>query len=91
MNPHGRVYSIELKPSAARDIKSLPRSVQKRIGKKIDALAHDPFPHGSVKLEASSGLRRVRVGDYRIIYQVREETLAVFVVRVKHRGDAYRP
>jgi mRNA interferase RelE/StbE len=85
------VYRIELKPSAVRDMKSLPRSVQKRVTRSIDALASDPYPRGSAKLEARGDLRRVRVGDYRIIYQVRQEILVVFVVRVKHRGDAYRP
>jgi mRNA interferase RelE/StbE len=85
------VYKIELKPSAVRDMKSLPPSVRKRVAQKIDALASDPYPRGSIKLEAEDNLRRIRVGDYRIIYQVRREILVVFVVRVKHRGDVYRP
>jgi len=85
------MYKIELKPSAVRDIRSLPRSVQKRVARRIDALARNPFPQGSIKLEASGDLHRIRVGDYRIIYQVRREILVVFVVRVKHRGQVYRP
>jgi mRNA interferase RelE/StbE len=85
------MYAVELKPSAVRDIKALPHSVQKRVGRKIDALARDPYPPGSVKLEAVGNFRRVRVGAYRIIYQVRQQALVVFVVRVRHRGDAYRP
>ena len=85
------MYKIELKPSAMRDMQRLPRSIQKRVAQKIDALAKDPFPHGSTKLEAFGDLRRIRVADYRVIYQVRQETLVIFVVRVKHRGDVYRP
>ncbi len=85
------MYKIELKPSAVRDIKSLPRPVQKRVAQRINSLARNPFPPGSVKLEASGDLYRVRVGDYRIIYQVRHEMLVVYVVRVKHRGNVYRP
>jgi mRNA interferase RelE/StbE len=85
------VFKIEIKPSAWRDMQRLPRSMQKRVAEKIDALANDPFPRGSTKLEALENLWRVRVGDYRIIYQVRKEVLVVFVVRVKHRGDVYRP
>jgi mRNA interferase RelE/StbE len=85
------VYTIELKPSAVRDMQRLPRSVQKRVAQKIDSLARDPFPRGSTKLEASDDLRRVRVGDYRVIYQVRQEILVVFVIRIKQRGDVYRP
>lgn len=85
------MYTIELKPSAVRDMLRLPHSLQTRISQKIDALAKDPFPRGSVKLEALDNLRRIRVGDYRVIYQVRRETLVVFVIRIKHRGDVYRP
>ena len=72
-------------------MKSLPGNVRKRVAQRIDALACDPFPRGSVKLEGSSDLRRVRVGDYRIIYQIRHEILVILVVRVKHRRDVYRP
>lgn len=85
------MYTIELKPSAVRDMQRLPRSMQTRVAQKIDALAKDPFPRGSTKLEALGDLRRIRVGDYRVIYQVRQEILVVFVIRVKHRGDVYRP
>jgi mRNA interferase RelE/StbE len=69
----------------------LPRSMQTRVAQKIDAPANDPFPRGSVKLEVQGDLRRIRVGDCRVVYQVRQERLVVFVVRVKQRGDAYRP
>jgi mRNA interferase RelE/StbE len=85
------VYTIEVKPSAVRDMQRLPRSIQKRVAQKIDALAKDPFPRGSAKLEAPGDLRRIHVGYYRIIYQVHQEVLMVLVVRVKHRGDVYRP
>lgn len=85
------MYTIELKPSAVRDMQRLPRSMQTRVAQKIDALAKDPFPRGSTKLEAQGDLRRIRVGDCRIIYQVRQAILVVFVIRVKQRGDVYRP
>lgn len=85
------MYTIELKPSAVRDMQRLPHSVRTRVAQKIDALANDPFPRGSIKLEAQGDLRRIRVGDYRVIYQVRQEILVIFVIRVKQRGDVYRP
>jgi mRNA interferase RelE/StbE len=72
-------------------MRSLPHAVQKRVAQKIDALASDPYPRGSKKLEAEGNLHRIRVGDYRIIYQVQQAILVVFVVRVKHRGSVYRP
>ncbi len=85
------MYTIELKPSAVRDMQRLPRPMQTRVAQKINALANDPFPRGSTKLEALDDLWRIRIGDYRVIYQVRRKTLVIFVVRVKHRGDVYRP
>ena len=83
-------YKITIKRSAARDLEALPRAMQVRIARKIDALAENPFPRGSKKLQAKQDLRRVRVGDYRIIYQVRQKILMVLVVRIRHRRDVYR-
>ena len=84
-------FTVRMKRSAAADLKSLPRSAQSRIARKIDALANNPFPRGSKKLEAKESLHRIRVGNYRIIYQVRKKALLVLVVRVRHRKDAFRP
>ncbi|HUT13786.1 MAG TPA: type II toxin-antitoxin system RelE/ParE family toxin [Thermoguttaceae bacterium] len=83
-------YEIRLKPSAVRDLEVLPRPVQTRVARKIDGLAEDPFPRGSKKLEGKENLRRIRVGDYRIIYEVRKKVLVVLVVRIRHRADVYR-
>ena len=83
-------YKITMKRSAVRDLRALPRPMQVRIAHKIDALAENPFPRGSTRLQAKPDLRRVRVGDYRIIYEVRQTILVVLVVRIRHRGDAYR-
>ena len=83
-------YTIRMKRSALRDLASLPRSMQARIARKVDSLAENPFPRGSKKLEAEDNLHRLRVGDYRIIYQVRKKVLVVLVIRIRHRKDVYR-
>jgi mRNA interferase RelE/StbE len=84
-------YHVELKPAAVRDLKKLPRSVQIRVASRIDDLAGDPRPSGSEKLEGSKKeLYRVRIGDYRIIYEVRRKVLLVLVIRIRHRRDVYR-
>lgn len=83
-------YSIVLTPAAIRDLKSLPRDVQKRIGKKIDSLADNPRPAGAVAIKGGKGLLRLRVGFYRIIYQVEDNRLVVLVIRVGHRREVYR-
>jgi mRNA interferase RelE/StbE len=82
-------YAIQFRPSAARAMEKLPRSVQARIRDAVDRLAEDPFPPGVKKLAGESGYR-LRVGDYRVIYDVSHRELIVLVVRVGHRPDVYR-
>lgn len=83
-------YTVKLKPSAVRDFKRLDRSAQKRVASKIDALAEDPIPSGVARLEGKGNLYRIRAGDYRIVYQVRDDVLLVLVVKIGHRRDIYR-
>jgi len=83
-------YTVELKPSAAKALEALPRPDQRRIAARIDTLATDPRPVGVKKLEGEDALYRVRVGDYRIVYQIQERRLIVLVVRIAHRRDVYR-
>ncbi len=69
---------------------ALSPAVSVRIETKIDGLARDPRPRGVKKLAGEEELYRLRVGDYRIIYQVRDRVLVVLVVNVGHRRDVYR-
>ncbi len=82
-------YSIQFVPSARKAIDSLPKGMRDRIAKKIDALALDPFPPGSRKLTGDKAFR-IRVGDYRVIYDVTHKVLVILVLRVAHRKDVYR-
>ena len=83
-------YTVELKPSAAKALEALPRPDQRRIAARIDTLATDPRPVGVKKLGGAENLYRIRVGDYRIVYQVQARRLVVLVVRIAHRRDVYR-
>jgi mRNA interferase RelE/StbE len=83
-------YRIEFTPRADREFRALGRSTQVRLGRRIDSLAENPRPQGIKKLAGEQDLYRFRVGDYRIIYQIREKSLLVLVVRVGHRADVYR-
>jgi mRNA interferase RelE/StbE len=83
-------YRVEVKASAVKEIAALPKRDQRRVVSAIDALADDPRPHGVRKLAGSENVYRVRVGDYRIVYQVFDDVLIVHVVRVGHRRDVYR-
>ncbi|MGB0062650.1 type II toxin-antitoxin system RelE family toxin [Candidatus Binatus sp.] len=83
-------YAIEFAPGAKRELGKLPREVQLKLNKRIDSLSLDPRPRGSKKLKGGDELWRVRVGDYRVVYEVRDKVLVVLVVRVAHRREVYR-
>ena len=74
-------YGVEIAPPARRQLKKLKKADQKRIIDSIDALGEDPRPAGMKKLSGALELYRIREGDYRIIYQVRDEVLLVLVVK----------
>ena len=77
-------YRVEFKPSAARTVRKLDSDVQRRVIARAEALADNPRPPGAKKLEGMRDLYCIRVGDYRIIYQVADKLLLVLVVRVGH-------
>ena len=81
---------IEVKPSAAKELARLPKPVQKRIGAKIDALAHTPRPAGAKQLSRPERIYRIRSGEYRILYQIRDNVLVILIIRIGHRKDVYR-
>lgn len=81
-------YRIELRPAALRALKKLDAPVARRIQGAIALLAEDPRPPASRPLRGRPG-RRVRVGDYRIIYTVEDDVLLVVVVTLGHRRDVY--
>jgi mRNA interferase RelE/StbE len=78
-------YGVILKPSAARELRKLAKPIQRRIGKKIDELAENPRPPDAKALAGGEGFLRVRAGEYRVVYTVRDRALIVLVVRIGHR------
>ena len=83
-------YRIEFKPSAAKEFSQLPKNVQKRITAKVNTLTDNPRPRGVEKLEGRANRYRIRVEDYRVIYEIHDEVLLVLVVRIGHRREVYR-
>ena len=83
------VYSLRFRKSVAKDLRAIPKKDLVRILTHIDSLALDPRPAGCEKL---SGLDRyrLRVGVYRLLYEIEDDVLTVLVVKVAHRRDAYR-
>ncbi|MDD5082587.1 MAG: type II toxin-antitoxin system RelE/ParE family toxin [Dehalococcoidales bacterium] len=83
------MYLLEVSHTAHRQIRRLPAQTQERVNSVITRLAENPRPPGAKKLTARDGYR-VRVGDYRILYQVDDGVKVVIIYRVMSRGDAYR-
>ena len=82
-------FKIEFKKSAVKELNSLSKNEIKRIVDKISLLAEEPRPSGCTKLSADEKYR-VRVGKYRILYQIFDRILLIVVVRIAHRKDVYR-
>lgn len=85
----GVSYSIRIRRSAARELRRIPPPHRTRIIHAIDSLGEHPLA-GSVLKGGLRGLRRIRVGRYRVVYEVQDDELVVLVIRVSHRKDAYR-
>ena len=83
-------YSILLAPPAERQLKALAEQIQKRIVKRLRTLTANPRPQGLKKLAGEDDLYRIREGDYRIIYTIRDKELVVLVVKIGDRKEIYR-
>ena len=82
-------FTIEYAKSAEKELERLPKKAIERIRESIDNLSKEPHPPGSKKLKGEDGTYRIRVGDYRVIYEVYEEEIVILVIRIRHRKDAY--
>ncbi len=83
-------YRVEFSTAAARQVRKLPRPARDRVLDAIEGLGEDPRPHGSRKLAGEQTAWRIRIGDYRVIYDVFDAELVVSIVRAAHRRDVYR-
>jgi mRNA interferase RelE/StbE len=83
-------YRITLVPAAARQLRKFDPQVRRRIQAALELLATEPRPPAATALVGGSGEWRVRTGDYRIVYEIRDEELLVLVLRIGHRRDVYR-
>lgn len=82
-------YRVEFTTAAARQVKKLPRPARDRILDAIEDLGEDPRPHGVKKLSGEQNAWRIRIGEYRVIYDIFDAELVVSVVRAGHRREVY--
>ena len=82
-------YTVEILRSAQKQLSRINIEDQDRIISSIRALGDDPRPSGCKKLSGRSGWR-IRVGDYRVLYEIHDDHLVILVVAIGHRGEVYR-
>jgi len=83
-------YRVTLAPAAARQLRKQDPQVRRRLQAALDLLAVEPRPPAATRLVGGSGEWRVRTGDYRIIYEIKDDELLVLVLQVGHRREVYR-
>lgn len=83
-------YEVEFLPAAMKQLEDLSRQQQLRIVRAARKLAEDPRPSGVVKLAGADNLWRIRVGAYRVVYEIHDGRLVVVVVRIGHCRDIYK-
>lgn len=86
------VYKVEFVLSAKKEFDKLPSLVKDKIADAILFLSQNPFSEllKVKKLKGADELYRIRVGDYRVVYEVHQHTLLIVVIKIGHRKDIYR-
>ena len=83
-------YSLHFKPSVQRDLDGLPKPLIARILDRLEQLKSDPLPRQSAKLHGAERLYRLRVGDYRIVYELDTDAMLITIHHIRHRREVYR-
>lgn len=85
------MYQLLLGRRAEKDLRGLPATTFQRVLPQIESLATEPRPPGCRKLSGSDSDFRIRIGNYRVLYEIDDAERTVRILRVRHRSHAYRP
>lgn len=83
-------YVVQYDPRAVKELTKLDRPIARRIVKAVDDLGVQPRPQGARSLVGYPGLWRIRIGDHRVVYAIKDAELVVLALRIAHRRDVYR-
>jgi len=83
-------HRINVKKSAAKALKNISKTDQKRISKAIENLAENLPNPNTTKMKGNNPFHKIRVGDYRIIYEIQDDILLILIIKIGHRKDIYR-
>jgi mRNA interferase RelE/StbE len=82
-------YRVVVHREALREIKALPKKVRARVREIIDGLRLEPRPPNAAQLKGRKGTYRIRLADYRVLYEVHATEIAIYLVGVAHRREVY--
>ncbi|WP_315787822.1 type II toxin-antitoxin system RelE/ParE family toxin [Fischerella sp. JS2] len=84
-------YQVALAPSAVQEIAKLDSELQRQLAQKLEQLAFNPRPEDAIQLilKGTENLYRIRLGEYRVIYHIQEQSLLVTVIKIAHPKDYY--
>ena len=82
-------YSLFILPRAAKELEELPADAFQRVRDALRGLAGNPRPHGCLKLSGREGWR-IRIGDYRVVYEIDDKQQTITILDIGHRRDVYR-
>ena len=84
------IYKVKISRRARKELKKFPKNIEKKLIIKAFSLGENPRPPGSIKLANTQHTYRIRIGVYRLIYEIQEEKILILVLRMGHRRDIYR-
>lgn len=85
-----KLFVISLARSAEKSLKQLPEPLKTRIIKSVQALAHDPQPVGCKKMAGTRSTYRIRIQNYRVVYDLDQYQITILVLKIAHRREVYR-
>jgi len=83
-------YTIKFRPAVEKDIRHLPQKELIRIKRKIESLAENLPDRATTKMKGNNNFHKVRIGDYRIVYEIHDDVLLILIVKIGHRKDIYK-
>jgi mRNA interferase RelE/StbE len=83
-------YTVEYRPSVWKNVKNIPKKDLVKIKSKIEEISSDLPDPATTRMSGNSDFHKVRCGNYRIVYEIHEDSLVILVVKVGHRMDVYR-
>ena len=83
-------YTVEFRPGVLKSIKHFPKRELLRIKKKLEELSNNIPDPATTKMKGDNDFHKVRIGDYRIVYEIQGDRLVILVVKIGHRKDVYK-